>query len=191
MSLITLCFLFPLEATAKDTVKEKRGDIKIYRHGVETEILTTEHRELIKRVRSAFGKNTNDTSTLWYKNDFTSGGDTLEDQWDAIKSSSYISFTPLQKPIIRKSVLKNRTDMTEIIIEIMETPEKNLFGRTMAKYPDGEIRGYNIPDKWLVYIYCVDIANKYLPDHYDILTEKYSSPPYEELRLNCITQKNN
>ncbi len=191
LSLATLILLLPLSAKAGDAIGIARGDFKIFRHGVETEVLTKEHKEFIKRMRMAFATNTVDTSTVWFKNEFIKGGVSLDDQWNAIKSASYISFIPQKNnraPTPRNDRITRRTDMEEVIFEIMETPAAGLFGRAMAKFPDGEIRGYEIADNGVIPLFCVDIANKYLPDHYAILTKKYSSEPYKELNFNCTTQ---
>ncbi len=190
--LFALVFIaFP--ANAKDRLKTRTGDILIYRHGLPVDVAIRDKKTIMRRIIKAFNKNTADTSAIWYKNEFEKSGLTLEQKWDAVKEESYFAFVPQHKapkPGAKKpNSSRGRSDMSEVVIEIIEDTNRPFFGVALAKFEDGELRAYQIPGEWLTHIYCVDVAGQYIPSHYSILTEKYGSADYEDTALNCVTIK--
>ncbi|MGH1403652.1 MAG: hypothetical protein ACRBDL_05365 [Alphaproteobacteria bacterium] len=191
---IILLFTFMVlafPADAKDRLRTRTGDVLIYRHGLPVDVEIKDKKIIMRRIIKAFNKNTADTSSLWYKNEVERSGETLEDKWNTIKEGSYFSLVPQHKApsngAKKRTSSRGRSDMSEVVIEIIEESGRPFFGMALATFEDGEIRAYNIPGEWLTHVYCVDVAGKYIPSHYSILTEKYGSADYEDTALDCIT----
>ncbi len=187
---IFLCFSIFLvagapAAHAKDLILTLNYTLALYKSGHVTPIEKQDRVFIRSRISKLLKTATADTSELWYKYEREKHNRSLEDQWNDIKSGSHFS---LEYDVEKRGEVPTSDKFIpeEIIVGIHDKPEDGFFGDVMAyNSKTGEIKGYQIDQKYLVSLYCYEKTTPYLPDHYKDLFEKYNTSEYLNSGISC------
>ena len=189
---VLLCLavlLLPVSgAIAEDYTDQESGSVVIYKNGQPMHVNKDDQDIILERIIEAFNHNVENTGVsriLLQK--VTRDGSTIEQKWDELKSGNYFS-ARLNPP---EEMYDDSVILDEIIVSIISNPKENPLGMVMAKLKNGKIRAYEIDNKGLINIYCMDKAEKYLPEHYKEFTEKYHSDEYSDSGIECSSEASN
>ncbi len=210
---VTCLFIsFALPASANDRVRPRDALVTYIKNGQPLMIPKEDQKDFLNRLVVLFNSNTADTSEAWLRYEFEKGGKTLPELWDYYKQGNAFSVVFDQnakdfgKPIEdeeekakedkkKKSDTppaekkkKKRAVIEEFIVTVNTDPQRPMFGHVLAQLKSGEIRAYNVENIELVGIYCLDKAQRFLPAHYHILAEKYSTQEFVDQSIYCKTK---
>ncbi len=170
-------------AIAEDYTDQETGKVVVYKNGQPLFVYEDDTPIILERIINAFNSNIENTTTSSvFLQKVIRDVNSLEEKWDHIKDGSYFS-AKLNPP---EELYDDAVVLDEIIVPFTNNPDENPIGLLMAKLENGEVRAYQVDNKELINIYCLDKAKKYLPEHYKTFAEKYSDPKYQEMGIECI-----
>ncbi len=169
-------------AMAEDYTDQETGKVVVYKNGQPMFVYEEDAPIILERMVNAFNSNTESTATssVFFQK-ITRDVNSPAEKWDHIKDGSYFS-ARLNPP---EELYEDAVVLDEIIVPFTNNPDENPIGLLMAKLKNGEVRAYQVDNKELLNIYCLDKAEKYLPEHYKSFAEKYSDPKYQEMGIEC------
>ena len=172
-------------AQAKDFVNPLDYKVSFSYHGEKAPVEKLDNFPLASRVTTLIANSTADTSEPWYKYEKEKHGQSLEEQWNKIKSGSYII---LEYNTERRGPVPAGDNFVpeEIILSVTDNREDGFFGKLLAHNSvKEEIRAYQINDTDLVSLYCFEKTIPYLPEHYKELVQKYDTVAYMYSGISC------
>ena len=168
-----------------DYTDQESGSVVINKNGQPMFVSEEDSDILLERMLNAFNSNKeNSTHSIVLRQQLTRDGATIEQRWNELKEGHYFS-ARLDPP---EELYEGSVVLDEIIVSISDDASKNPMGTLMAKLEDGEIRAYGIDNWYLIDLYCVDRAQKYLPESYHAYVEKFYAPEYQEQGFECSTK---
>lgn len=168
-----------------DYTDQETGSVVVNKHGQPIFVSDDDSDIMLERILYAFNNNTeNSKHSIVLRQKLTRDGTTIAQKWDELKEGSYFS-ARLNPP---KELYQGSVVLDEIVVSFSEDASTTPIGTLMAKHDNGEIRAYGVDNWYLIDLYCLDRAQKYLPDHYHSYVEKFYAPEYQEQGFECSTQ---
>lgn len=168
-----------------DYTDQESGSVVINKNGQPMFVNEEDSDIMLERILNAFNSNKeNSTHSIVLRQQLTRDGGTIEQRWNELKEGHYFS-ARLNPP---EELYEGSVVLDEIIVSISNDASKNPMGTLMARHENGEIRAYGIDNWYLIDLYCLDRAQKYLPESYHAYVEKFYEPEFQEQGFECSTQ---
>lgn len=182
----TILFMTTMPALAAGLpvfVSAVGAEVSVTRNGIPVHVHDGDAQDIANRVATVFNGNSANTLQTWYRQGMEQRGIFPAEEWIKVKNGSHVSIRMKEK----EEKDQSETDIREIIQGINERAEDGFFGITLAQMRNGEINIYSADGKDMIGLYCLDKMEKYLPDHYGVLREKYDTKDYQDAGLSCST----